>query len=157
MKPVSSLIQTDKGGPMSYEVTIRIITDAGSPLEAARLAFGQLLAPETRPRRLEVSRTTYTGPLRETSSLAIELPEHNPLGRPPVILKEDTVCCGHCGSSLVLNYHDEATRHAPLGTRNGLVFLRKEPAGKTGQGSDPRAWCAVCKKESALPDEFAWA
>lgn len=138
-----------------HEVTIRLYEEADSPQEAARLAFTRLLSPETRPRRLEVSRTTIIGPLQETSSLTIELPEHNPLGRPPVLLKDDEVCCGHCGASVLMNYCDESTRYAPLGTRNGLVFLRKPPFDRSAkEGSDPRAVCAACKKESALPAEF---
>ena len=42
-----------------HEVAIRIFEEADSPHEAARLAFAKLLSPETRPRRLEVSRTIY--------------------------------------------------------------------------------------------------
>lgn len=139
-----------------YQVTVLFVMNAESPVEAARATFVKLCSTDERPTRFEVSRTRYTGSLQETMSLPIELGKENPLGRPAVIARNDSVCCGHCGSSLV-SYHDNVDRQTKLFAREGAVFVSRSDLEENGDGRDPLAWCRACQKESALPRSLEWA
>lgn len=142
--------------PEPYTVTWTVQIDAEDPLDAAQVAYEKLRYAESRPRRFCVSHPRIAEALGSGHTLTVELPKENPLGRPLATVKDDGVCCGHCGSENT-RYVEDVGQYGPMFVQDGAPVCWGGDLEVDEVGDDPRVLCFGCGRESELPPDFRWA
>jgi hypothetical protein len=138
-----------------YRVIRSLDLDEPTPLDAARKTLAAHRDPFDMPLRFEVVPLLQTpdGPVPDGSPVEIDLDLDNPLGRPLAVIKDEEVCCGHCGSKNT-RYLEDAGRYSFMWVEHGTAYSQKTALTADYEGNNPRVWCAECSKESLLPDPF---
>ncbi|HTG36532.1 MAG TPA: hypothetical protein VLB76_26745 [Thermoanaerobaculia bacterium] len=141
-----------------YTVTWTVEVDAEDLVDAARRAYEKLRHTESRPTHFDVKHPKITEALGPgyRYTLVVELPKDNPLGRPPAVVKDDGVCCGHCGSENT-RYVEDVGQYAPMSVQDGVPVCWGGDLEVDEIGDDPRVLCFGCGRESELPPNFRWA
>jgi hypothetical protein len=83
----------------------------------------------------------------------IDVGNENPLGWPRAVIKDDDVCCGHCGSGNVY-YLEDLTWYTRPWVDDGYGYFCDCDMMAYGAGIDPRISCEDCGWESRLPERF---
>jgi hypothetical protein len=135
----------------NHWITWKIEIEAETPLHAARAALAIQRDPLSTATEFEVG-YQENGSWKED---VIDLDLDNPLGRPPAVIKDEEVCCGHCGSADT-RYVEDVGQFCRLWVENGIVYASGLSVEQETDSLNARLWCCDCGEESELPAEITW-